>query len=270
MSLSYGFCLDELSSQYNSAQFSEAFRAVTGDGITPRGARLEISINGFTVTVNSGYALVAGRWLSNDEPLAMTVKSSGDHEDRTDALAVRVDYKARKAALEILEDIETEELPGMLRNKREYSIVLCLIQVRRGATTLTPEDITDVRADPNLCGAVLPFSAIAGDVLRVYQFLHSGIDAEVDRILQLLQDLLDRAGEEIRKLDDAIQQAGGGPEVGELRTVRRPLPLGWLLCEGEPIPTQYLELNALLDGTLPKLSQVEDRYCTYIYAGNKV
>ena len=133
MSLSYGFCLDDQSSMYNSAQFSDAFHAVVGEGITPQGARFSVTVNGFTVKVGSGYALVAGRWLENDEQISMTVKASENNDDRTDALVVRVDYKARKAALEVLVNVEPDKLPEALRNEDEYNVILYLIRVRRGS-----------------------------------------------------------------------------------------------------------------------------------------
>ena len=266
MSLSYGFALRPTDS---SADFADALHAVTGDGITQQGGCFALTINGFTATLSSGYALAAGRWLDNDEPLAMTVKASGDNEDRTDALVVRVDYQARKAALEVLVDIEPDKLPEVLRNENEYSVVLYLIRVLRGSTALTPDDVTDMRADPGLCGAVVPLSAISKNVLYIYEFLLSGIDREVDRILDLSQKLVDKANEEIAKLDTAIQQAGGGPKTGELQIVRSPPVSGWLLCDGSLVPKEYPALSELLNGTLPDISRAEDRYRTYIYAGSE-
>ena len=269
MSLSYGFCLDDLSSMYNSTQFANAFHAITGDGVTPHGSQMSVTINGFTATVASGYALAAGCWLLNDENLSLTVKASGNNEDRTDALVVRVDYQARKAALEVLVDVEPDKLPESLRNENAYSVVLYLIRVRRGSTALTPEDVTDVRADPDLCGTVVPLSSIAESVLYIYNFLLSGIDQEVARIIDLSQAVVDRASVEIVKLDTAIQQAGGGPGIGELQTVRSPPVAGWLLCDGGSVPEKYPALSAILGGVLPDISRAEDRYRTYIYAGGE-
>lgn len=266
MPLTYGFCLDELSSMYDSKQFSNAFHAITGDGIASGGARLAVTINGFTATVASGYALAAGRWISNDEPLRMTIKASGNNEDRTDALVVRVNYQTRKALLEILVDIDLDKLTKNFRNEQEYSVVLYLIRVRRGSTALTPEDVTDVRADPDLCGTVIPLSAISKNILYIYEFLLSGIDREVDRILDLNQKLVDKANEEITKLDIAIQQAGGGPKTGDLQIVRSPPTPGWLLCDGSPVPKEYPALSALLNGDLPNISG--ERYRTYIFGGS--
>lgn len=267
MSLTYGFCLDELSSMYDSAQFSQALHAVTGDGVAAGGAGLAASISGFSLTVGSGYALAAGRWLENDEPLMLAIQPSGNTDDRTDALVVRVDYTARRAALEVLAGVDPGKLPGSLRGEWEYSLVLCLIRVPRGASTLTPENLTDVRDDPALCGSVVPLSSIAGDALYIYDFLFSGIDREVARIIALSGEVVDKAATEIKRLDAAIQAAGGGPGLGELRTVRKDPGTGWLLCAGGAVPAEYPALSALLGGTLPDISSPEDRYRTYIYGG---
>lgn len=267
MSLTYGFCLDDLSSMYNSAQFSDAFHSVVGDGITPQGTRLTVTVSGFTVTVGSGYALASGRWLSNDEPLVMTIRPSGNNDDRTDALVVRVNHKARKVALEILVDIDSDKLPSVVRDENEYSIILYLIRIRRGVTTLTPEDVTDKRTNPDLCGTMVPLSTVSEDVLYIYNFLLSGIDKEVARIISLSQAVVDKANEEIEKLGSSIQNAGGGPQIGELQTVRSPPVSGWLLCDGGPIPAEYPALSGILDGVLPNISGPEDRYRTYIYGG---
>lgn len=267
MSLTYGFCLDELSSMYNSNQFSNAFHAVVGDGVTISGAQLAVTINGFTATVSSGYAFAAGQWLFNDEPLKLTVTPSGNNSDRMDAIAVRVDYQTKKVSLEVLVNVDQSKLPDNLRGTNEYSVILYLIRVPRGASTLTPENVTDFRKDPELCGSVVPLSSIAGDVLYVYNFLLSGIDQEVARIIALSQAVAAKATAAIPVLDAAIQKSGGGPTLGELQTTRLPPGTGWLLCDGGNVPEKYSALSAFLNGRLPNISQSEDRYRTYIYGG---
>lgn len=260
MSLSYGFALQTTDS---SADFSEAFHAITGDGITSQGGRFALTLNGFTATLASGYAMAAGRWLYNDEPFALTVPPSGNNADRVDALVVQVEEESRKASLLVLPGVDPAEV------RREGCIVLYLLRVRRGATSLSMTDVTDSRDNAALCGKVLPFSAVAGPALYVYQFLYSGIDQEVARLLAKSQAVVVKADAAIVELDAAIQQAGGGPSVGELMTARRhPDPTEeWLLCDGGSVPGAYPALSTMLSGTLPDISQVGDRYRTYIYGG---
>jgi len=266
MSLSCGFCLGNPSDTYNSAQFSDAFHALSGDGVALWGGRLAASVNGFTVTVASGYAVAAGRWVKNDEPLSLTLQPSGDHDDRTDALVVRVDGKARRAAIEVVGDVEADKLPGALRAGDAYCVVLYLFRVRRGATTLTPEDVTDLRGDADLCGTLAPLSDVSGRALEVYQFVTSGIGAEIDKILARSKALVDRADAAVADLSADIQSVGGAV-AGKLCAARRPPGQGWILCDGGKVPAGYPELSALLGGVLPDLSRAGDRYRAYIYGG---
>ncbi len=290
MSLTYGFCLGEISSLYDSAQFADAFHAVIGDGITPHGYQMAAAVNGFTVTIGTGYAFSAGRWLLNDEPLSLTVNGSGDHDDRTDAVVARVDYPGRRASLEVILGADPDKLPSELRSSEEYSIVLYIIHIRRGAASLQLGDITDLRANPDMCGTVLPLSAASRDVLYVYNFLQSGVEERIGCIMDLeqaakekaereiaqfiarsdkkLSDFRERTESDLSDLNSSVQRLGGGPKLGDLRIACNPPGPRWLLCDGGAVPAEYPELSALLGGTLPNISKEASRYGTYIYAGD--
>lgn len=271
--LTYGFTLQATD---NSTDFSNALHAITGDGITASGGRFAVnSVNGFTVTLQTGYAFAAGRYVENDEMYRLTVPPSGNTSDRTDALVCRVDYAARKVGLKILVDVNPNAIradPSILRNDDEYNVFLYFIRVKRGVTSLVPSDLTDLRADKSLCGSIVPYSSIAGDVLYAYNFLLSGIDEEVSRLIWLSEQASEKADKAIAELDETLQKVSGAAQVGEL-TVCRSTPSSekdggsWLLCDGGAVPEEYLDLFSLLDGTLPNISAADDRYKTYIFAG---
>lgn len=254
MSLTYGFALKNTD---NSAEFSNAMKVVFGDGITLEGGQFAVSINGFNATLSSGYALADGHFLKNDEPFVLMIGPSGNNDDRTDAIAVRVDYDNRIAFPEILVDINPEEI-----QTHADLFPMYLIRVRRGATSLTLNDVTDIRGD-----RIVPLSAISEKVLYIYNFLLSGIDQQVAHIVELSNQVADKADTAIAELDTSIKNAGGMPDIGELTTSRHPpKPVSeWLLCNGENVPDEYPDLSEMLDGTLPEIPG--DRYQTYIYGG---
>ena len=269
MALSYGFALRTTD---NSADFADALHAVTGDGITEYGGRLSATVNGFSVTISTGYAFAGGRWLLNDEQCRLTIPSPTNSGDRIDAIAARVDYGGRVMGLEVVSGVDVagiREDQTIIRNDTEYCIFLYLVRVKRGATSLVPDDITDVRADETLCGSVIPYSSVSGGVMKAYQFIASGIDEEVQRLIEMSQSLCDKADEDIANLDEVLQKAGGTAEIGELLTCRKTPPdsVAWVLCGGGDVPAQYPTLSKLLGGKLPDLSVAGDRYRTYIYGG---
>lgn len=250
MSLTNGF----LGGDTASAQFSEAFRQIAGDGVCARGGLLALTVSGFYATLSTGYAIAAGRFVESDEPVTLRIPSPWDQDDRTDAIAAVVEEKGRSVTLQLLEGVDQEDLPP-------DCVPLYFIRVRRGAGNLTMEAVTDVRP------YVVPLSRLTPGALRAYQFLKSGIDLQVNAILAQAQQVSNKADAAIANLDAAIRQAGGMPEVGELMTARRqPVPVReWLPCAGGPVPEAYPALSALLDGTMPDIPG--DRYKTYIYGG---
>jgi len=269
MALTYGFAL---AAQDTSEQLSEAFHALIGDGVTDYGAGFAMALaEGFHISIAPGFAIANGRWLKNDEYYDMTIQPSWNNFDRYDAVAVVVDYELRKAALEILTDVDIASIrasPSLIRNNKKYCLILYMIRVKRGATVLYPENITDMRLDADLCGAISKIGYISNDVLRVYEFLQSGIDKEVDRIIGLSEALIAKANKAIAGLDTAISRKGQ-TSIGDLiisRILPSP-PIAWLLCDGSAVPETYTELANLLGGVLPNIAQPDARFKTYIYGG---
>lgn len=275
MSLTYGFCLGDIDTEYDSAQFSDAFHAVFGNGISPYGAQFELTIGGFTATLDSGYALAAGRWVKNDEPFQLTLPLSGNNADRTDALVVRVDYPSKKASLEVLVNVDKNAIlsdPSVLRTDGEYSLVLYLIHVRRGATSLSISDVIDLREDANLCGYIVPLAERSKDVLYVYNFFTVGLNQEEARLIGLSNQVIEKADAAVKKLDADIQASGAAPWLGEtMLSLVHPIPQNaWLLCSGDPVPPEYPDLSNLVGGILPDISWPDKRFRTYIYGGNPI
>lgn len=272
LGLSYGFCLGSEDSEYTSAEFSDAFRALSGDGVTPYGKRFAILPNGFTLTVSAGYGFAAGRYFQNDEPLRLTVAPPKNNADRTDAVLLRVDYAGRKASIEILSDVKPEALredPSLIRNNETYSTVLYFIRVRRGATYVDAGDITDIRADRTLCGSVQPLSSLTAGVLDVYNYFTGGIDEKLDALDATVDRLTAKTDAAMQALEQRIRNVGASNTLGSLETTRRaPTPHEeWLLCDGTAVPKVYRALSKILDGRLPDISEDGDRYATWIYAG---
>lgn len=263
MALSSGFLLG---GQTDSAQFSDALHALFGDGVTSFGMRFSLTVNGFTATAGTGYAIAAGRWLLNDEAIAVTLRQAWNNSDRYDALAVRVDYQARSVSIEALVDVDADTVrhdPSVLRTGDGYSILLYLIRIRRGATMILPEDVEDVRSSGTLCGKIVPLADVSSKVLYIYNFLTSGIDREVDRILGLGDQALGKGDAAISQLNALIQSVHGAADIGEVMLSYAHLSPAneWLQCSGGTVPAGYATLREVIGTKLPDIRNA------YVYGG---
>lgn len=273
MALSCGFCLGEEAVDYDSQQFSESLHALVGNGVCQYGTQFELKQNGgFSVLIGAGFALIHGRYLKNDGLFPLEIPPSGNSADRYDAIAARVDYAAKTAELTVLVGVDPEALrkdPSPIQNGQTYSILLYLVHIRRGASSIRASDITDIRGEAVLCGYVRPAQAIAADTLYIYDFLTSGIDREVARLIGLSQAVLSKGNAAINRLNTAIQRRTGN-EVGDILTsLGRPEPAEeWFLCNGGLVPDAYEKLSEMLGGVLPDIRHADERFRSYIYGGN--
>lgn len=273
MSLNSGLCLGDEDREYTSAEFCEALHAVFGDGICRYGAGFGLTLGGFDLNISTGYAAAAGRYVKNTDTFTATLGPSSNTEDRYDALAVRVDYPGRRAALEVLQNVDPEAIranPVIVRSSTEYCVILYFIHVRRGATTLSPNDVEDVRSDSALCGNVVPLAEASGNVLYIYRYLTEGIDEKAGQLMQDSERILQKAADAVERIDAILADKGITPVVGELRTaVDKPLPeKEWLLCNGGAVPSDYIDLMILIGGSLPDIQPQDSRVHAYIYAGD--
>lgn len=263
--ISYGFCLQP--GKHNSRRFSEVFRELTGDGVCVWGRQFGASPAGMSLDIDTGFALIGGRWLKNDSLTRLTFPLASNNVDRTGAVAVTADWEARQVRLELLTHIDPKEIDehSIIHRKNSVSLILYTVFMRRGTTTIAEGDLTDRRK------CLIPLSQAAKDILRAYDFLSSGIDQEVARLLGLGQDILDRGDRELQRLDQVIAAAGFAPLLGDLEFSRRhPEPENqWLLCNGVPIPPSYPDLEELVGTRLPNIPMTE-KISSYIFAGPPV
>lgn len=273
MSLDYGLCLGAEDREYTAEEFCSALHAVFGDGICKYGAGFGLTLGGFDLNISTGYAAAAGRYVKNTDTFTATLGPSSNTEDRYDALAVRVDYPGRRAALDVIQNVDPDAIradPVLVRNSTEYCVILYFIHVRRGATTLSPNDVEDVRSDGGLCGNVVPLAEASGNVLYIYRYLTEGIDEKAGQLMQDSERILQKAADAVERIDAILEDKGITPVIGEVRTaVEKPLPDDeWLLCSSGTVPPEHIGLMIVIGGTLPDIQMQDGRVKAYMYAGN--
>jgi hypothetical protein len=79
--------------RHTDAEFAEFLYSLFGDGVLTGGNALAVTSPGANqISVNTGHAMVRGRWFKNDTALALTPSSAGAGTTRQDSVVVEVDW----------------------------------------------------------------------------------------------------------------------------------------------------------------------------------
>lgn len=272
MMLSYGFCLGEENSQYNASQFGGAFKALLGDGVC-KGYGQEFAVLSTVsrnVTLETGFALVGGAYIQNDEEMTLTIAVPDNKYDRYDAIILRAD-KAKKTVEPLVITGRASVFPREyvpVRDDTIYEIVLCHIFIPLGSTQVLEEHIIDTRPNKDICGIIESFSTVANEVTYIYNFLTSGIDERVQDLIDKSNDIILDGEDVVSAIEQAITLAGIKTEVGEIQFLSTIPNDEWLECNGQSVPQEYTELLKLMDST-PNIHYGNENITAWIYAGKK-
>ena len=156
-----------------------------------------VTANGdLTVSVSAGQAWVhparfRGRSIIMEQPETVTLTAADAVRSRIDRLVLRYDAAARKTRLQVLEgtpDSASPTAPEITRTALVYD--LCLAEIRRpaGSTVVTAADITDTRADEDMCGVMrdgvtgIPTAQLQAQALAIMAQLSTELHTKLDAL----------------------------------------------------------------------------------------
>lgn len=156
-----------------------------------------VTANGdLTVTVSAGQAWVRparfrGRSIILEQPETVTLTAADTVRSRIDRLVLRYDAAAKKTSLTVLTgtlDSASPTAPEITRTALVYD--LCLADIRRpaGSTEVTAADITDTRADEDVCGVMrdgvtgIPTAQLQAQALAIMTQLSTELHTKLDAL----------------------------------------------------------------------------------------
>lgn len=156
-----------------------------------------VTANGdLTVTVSAGQAWVRparfrGRSIILEQPETVTLTAADTVRSRIDRLVLRYDAAAKKTSLTVLTgtpDSASPTAPEITRTALVYD--LCLADIRRpaGRTEVTAADITDTRADEDVCGVMrdgvkgIPTAQLQAQALAIMTQLSTELHTKLDAL----------------------------------------------------------------------------------------
>lgn len=145
------------------ADDASGYLATRQSGVYSAEEDFAVSISGeLSLTVSAGQAWVRpsrfkGRSIIMEQPTTLTLTAADPVRTRIDRVVLRYDAAARQTRLQVLEgtpDSASPTAPAITRTALVYD--LCLAEITRpaGSTAITAADLTDTRADEDICGVM--------------------------------------------------------------------------------------------------------------------
>ena len=148
--------------QYD-ADDASGYLATRLSGVYSADEDFAVTANGdLTVTVSAGQAWVhparfRGRSIIMEQPETVTLTAADAVRSRIDRLVLRYDAAAKKTSLTVLTgtpDSASPAPPEISRTALVYDLSLATITRKAGSSAITAADITDTRADEDVCGVM--------------------------------------------------------------------------------------------------------------------
>lgn len=145
------------------ADDASGYLATRQSGVYSAEEDFAVSISGeLSLTVSAGQAWVRparfrGRSIIMEQPTTLTLTAADPVRTRIDRVVLRYDAAARQTRLQVLEgtpDSASPTAPAISRTALIYD--LCIAEITRpaGSTTITAANLTDTRADEDVCGVM--------------------------------------------------------------------------------------------------------------------
>lgn len=135
---------------YSAEDMSALYEGLLTDGVV-RGVGADLAVRphleGMKVSVDTGKAVISGKWLSNTDSYDLTVAEAHANYQRIDLIVVRVDYTAREVTLAVKTgSAATSPVAPVLENSSEIKeIPLARVKIPANATTISASQIEDWR-----------------------------------------------------------------------------------------------------------------------------
>lgn len=140
---------------YNADDLSDFLSIVCDTGVIKATDGLKVSApGGMSVNVNAGKAVLKGKPGIQTTLESFAIAANGTTSNRYDYIVVRYDnnVSVRDVYLELRTG--TSDIPtaaNLTRSDKVYELMLGYIKVAPSATSITQDDITDIRGDAELC-----------------------------------------------------------------------------------------------------------------------
>lgn len=144
--------------KYNARDISRYFEHIISSGLYKSiSACMKVSAaGGMSLFISPGAGLIDSQWFRNEKGMSITVGAAHAALPRIDSVVVRLDLSdaVRSIALEVVAGTPSA-VPAAtppVHTDKVQDLVLAHVYVNAGATEITDANITDTRANEEICG----------------------------------------------------------------------------------------------------------------------
>ena len=140
---------------YDADSFSDWLKKFFTTGVFEGDLQVQAS-EGMKITVGEGYANIEGKVMIWKKPTTLDITTANATFDRIDTVVVERNDSKRNFFLKVVTGgaSATPEPSAPVRGGGVYQLVLAEIHVKAGATAISQANITDKRANSDVCGIV--------------------------------------------------------------------------------------------------------------------
>ena len=179
-----------------SAEDVATYLCTRTSGVYAKDSNFAVSITGTRqITVAPGLA-----WINYDdfkgvsacsrEAVNLTVPDADSTLPRIDRVVLQFDTAANLTAVKLKPGTPAAapEPPAILQNHNQYELGLCTVSVPAGSSVVTAADITDTRADEDVCGVMrdgvkgIPTAQLQAQALAIMTQLSTELHAKLDAL----------------------------------------------------------------------------------------
>ena len=179
-----------------SAEDVATYLCTRTSGVYAKDSNFAVSITGTRqITIAPGLAWInyddfKGVSVCSREDTVLTVPDADNTLNRVDRVVLQFDTSSNFTAIRLKTGTPAvaAQPPDILQNHNQYELGLCTVSVPAGSSVITAADITDTRADEDVCGVMrdgvtgIPTAQLQAQALAIMTQLSTELHTKLDAL----------------------------------------------------------------------------------------
>ena len=144
--------------EYNAENMSDYLNLLVGSGVFPNPSNnLQVmASSGFNLVVKAGSAWINGKKMENTTDYSITLDGSDVLLNRIDRVIFYLDMQAREMGIDVIKGTPATNpvAPDLTSTATRQEYCLATVAINKQVSAISQADITDTRADSDVCGWV--------------------------------------------------------------------------------------------------------------------